>query len=289
MRKKSVAFFSELFLIIMAIWMFGCAARQQTTVEKDDKTVVYPPKNEGDLSARIIFCRKINKITGKPVGAGTVFMLKEKEYLRALIEFENLPAFYNRELMLHLDWISPEGKSFFLKPVNFTPNDTVTSILSSISISPGTRQPGKYWLRIYFFRELIAEKQFELIPWAPSPDHEIKAVITLCQKVDIESGRPVMADSAFRIRKKGKVHALVDLDNLPTDDDVEYKFLIEWIESDTNTFFRKKFGFLPTEKSASLSSSISITPEKREAGSYYVRVFHSNQLLAEKKFWLYHD
>ncbi len=289
MKRQIPAIINILNITLLILFLVGCAARHQTSVETENKTIVYPPKNSEDLSANIRLCRKINRITGNPVGEGSVFGIKEKENLRALIEFENLENFYDQELMLHLDWISPSGRSFFMKPVSFIPNDTTTSILSSVSLSPASRQPGIYWLKVYYFRELIAEKQFELVPWASLPEEEVKAKIILSSKIDKESGMPVMVDSAFRIRKKGRIHATVNIDNLPTDDDVEFKFRVEWFEVDTSSFFKKRVSFIPDAKSSVIFSSISITPEKREAGNYSVRVFLFDELLAEKKFRLYHD
>ncbi|NLN94651.1 MAG: hypothetical protein GX128_00540 [Bacteroidales bacterium] len=70
---------------------------------------------------------------------------------------------------------------------------------------------------------------------------------------------------------------------------MEFKFGVECFEGDGSSFFKKRVSFIPNSKSSVTASSISITLEKRETGSYSVRVFLFDELLAEKKFCVYHD
>lgn len=289
MRIIRLSILNIIVACVLSVMISACASRSQTPHETEDKTVVYNPLNPNEIKAKITLCRKISKKTGKPVGAGTTFKIKEKESLRAVVELDPKPSASELTSMFHLDWVGPNGKSIFLKPLSVAPGDSVQTLQSSISLSPETRQPGQYRLRVYYFRELIAEKAFELIPMTDPNEDLVRAQITLCQKIDTLTGLPVGADSAFRIRKKGKVMAVVNLENLPPDDDSELKFRVEWIEQDTVSFFRKRVEMVPTQTTATISSSISITPEKREAGDYFVRVYLANQMLAEKKFRLYHQ
>lgn len=286
--KKSV--YSAIFLIglfVALVAIQGCSSRSNTPVVGEDQTIIYPPKSPNDLSATMTLCRKISKKTGKPVGAGTVFKIKEKENLRAVVDLENPFTHGSHDLMFHFDWIKPDGKSLFLKPVNLSLNDSTNTLISSISISHEVREPGEYLLKLYYFRELIAEKKFTLIAMLDPNEDDVTAALTLCKRIDKETGLPVDVDSVFKIRKKGKVQLLANLGNLPVDDDEELKFRIEWIDAQGNSFFKKKFDILPADSIETITSSIAISPDKRVPGNYLVRVYLSNQLLAEKQFRLF--
>ena len=277
-----------LFAACFVTGISGCSTRSGTPVENQDKTIIYPAKSADDVSANIILCRKISKTSGKPIGAGTLFEIKDRENLRALIQLENREKQTN-DLWFHVDWIDPNGKSFFLKSTNLHAGDSASDLNSSVSITPELRQPGEYRIKVYLFRELIAEKIFTLIPDNGIDENEVKASVILCRKIDKETGLPVEADSSFKIRKKGKMNAIVNLTNLnPDDDERELKFRLEWSDDKGDTFFKKKVDFIPTDTITQLTSSISINPEKREAGVYYFRVYQSNKILAEKRFELYH-
>lgn len=286
MKKSILARFEMLVLVFSIVMIAGCSGRSDKPFLDENQTIIYPPKNADDLTARMILCRKISKKTGKPIGSGTVFKIKEKENLRAVVDLENAFAHCSRDLMFHFDWIKPDGKSLFLKPVTLSPDDSTNSISSSISISPDVRQPGEYLLKLYYFRELIAEKKFTLIAMLDPNEDDVTAALTLCKRIDKETSLPVDVDSVFKIRKKGKVQLIAELGNLPVDDDEELKFRIEWTDREGNSFFKKKFDILPTDSIQTISSSIAISPDKREPGDYLVRVYLSNQLLAEKKFEL---
>jgi hypothetical protein len=63
-----------------------------------------------------------------------------------------------RELMFHLVWIGPNDREFYTKRIDFDATETPARLVNSISIPPSRRTPGRYTLRVYLFRELIAEK-----------------------------------------------------------------------------------------------------------------------------------
>jgi hypothetical protein len=63
-----------------------------------------------------------------------------------------------------LEWVGPDGKSFYRKQAELLPGDSTTSINSSISVSSETRQPGIYVFEIYLSNKLISRKKFELVP-----------------------------------------------------------------------------------------------------------------------------
>ena len=275
-------------LILMMIFT-GCASRKQEAVIDADSTFVYLPKKADDISAKITFYRKLSKKTGKPLDAAASFAINEKESVRALVELENRFAIPGRELMFHLDWVGPDGSSFYLKPINLAANDSSTAINSGISVSPETRQPGEYLLRVYYFRELIAEKKFSLLPEIPDSIlalTKISARITFCKKIDKKTGRRIDVDTVFTIGKKGWVNAFVDLENRFAVADDELKFKLDWIGPADTSVYRKIITLSPGDSTTTLNNSMSVSPETRQPGNYQLRVYLSGELLAEKKFVL---
>ncbi|MFH1279919.1 MAG: hypothetical protein ABIK65_16270 [Candidatus Eisenbacteria bacterium] len=157
-RKAKVLVLS--FLIAFAA---GCGDREEFGSEGENGTTVFAPKKGDGVTAAITFCEKVGSKTGKPIGEGTVFIAGEDEKVRALVEIGNARALGERELMFHLMWIDPEGNSFYTKRIDITPEGGEAEIQSAISIPPDKREPGIYTLRVFLFRERIAEKTFELI------------------------------------------------------------------------------------------------------------------------------
>ena len=149
-------------LILALFAAAGCGSRAETGVAGDDGTLLHPSKSGEGITAKITLCRKFGKKSGKPIGAGTVFTTGEKAKVRALVELENAFALGKRELMFHLVWVGPDDKKFYKKMYLLSPEEETARIKSSISIPPDRREPGVYTLRVYLFRELLAEKRFEL-------------------------------------------------------------------------------------------------------------------------------
>lgn len=287
-RMKFLQFALILNLILMMIFT-GCSSRQQEAVITADSTFVYLPKKADDISAKITFYRKLSKKTGKPLDATTSFAISEKESVRALVELENRFAIPGRELMFHLDWVGPDGSSFYLKPINLAAADSSKTLNSGISVSPETRQPGEYLLRVYYFRELIAEKKFTLLPEIPDSIlalTKISAKITFCKKVDKKTGRRIDVDTVFAIGKKGWVNAFVDLENRFAVADDELKFKLDWIGPADTSVYRKIITLSPGDSTTTLNNSMSVSPETRQPGNYLLRVYLSGDSLAEKKFVL---
>ena len=96
------------------------------------------------------------------IGTGTVFTIKEKAKVRALINLENRDDYLNNELKFKVEWIGPDSNSFYSKMIDLSPGDSSSTIKSSISNIPTKRQPGNYMLRVYLYKTLLAEKKFEL-------------------------------------------------------------------------------------------------------------------------------
>jgi len=164
MKKMKLITLTMFLITLLLLVGAGCSSRIEMPVTGADSTIVYPAKKADGISAKITLCRKVDKKTGKRIGTGTVFTIMEKERVRAFVDLENRFVYGDRELMFHFDWIGVNGRSFYRKRIDLSPDDSSSTINSSISIPPDKRQPGKYILRIYLFRELIAEKKFELLP-----------------------------------------------------------------------------------------------------------------------------
>ncbi|NNG26910.1 MAG: hypothetical protein HKM87_05250 [Ignavibacteriaceae bacterium] len=230
----------------------------------------------------------MGKKTGKRIGTGTVFYIKEKAKVHAFFDLENRKSFTDKDMMFHIEWIRPDGKSFYRKRIDLLMDDSSSTINSSISITPGKRKQGIYKVRFFLFRELIAEKRFELRDYVPitGKEFDITANITLCRKVGKKSGKRIGAGTVFTIKNKAKVRAILDLENREDYLDKELKFKVEWIGPNGKSFYRKKIDLSPGDSSSTIKSSISITPKKRKPGIYIFRIYIYKTLLAEKKFEL---
>ena len=276
---------------IISILLFntGCSSRNDLPVTLADSTIAYPAKSADDISAKITLCRNISKKTGKQMGVGSLFTIRENESVRAIVDLENIFKTSNRELMFHLDWINENGNSVFLKRIDLSADDSSFTLISSLSISPEKRQPGEYNFRVYLFRELIAEKKFKLRPeyqYTSSDVDNILKKITLCRTIDKETGAPIGVDSVFIIKENGKVRAIADLKNLDIFGDRELKFSFDWIDENGKSFFRKEVDLTPDDSSSTVSSSIPISPSEKQPGKYILRLCFFDDLIAEKKFEL---
>ncbi len=285
---KSLSLF--LFLISFFLMITGCSSREKKPVVNADSTIVFPAKNINDISASITLCRRISKSTGEKIGEGTVFSIMENSNLRSYIDFENLTFPDNRALMFHIDWVSvASGKSVYQKRIDLSPNDSLQTINSSISISPETREAGKYILRLFYFRELIAEKHFELLPefqLVNTNGESILANITLCRKVSKKTGKRIGVDSVFTVKKRRNLRAYVDFQNRFVYGNRELLFRFEWVDSTGQSFYRKQYDLSPSDTISTIRSSISIAPDKRDIGEYSVRLLLFNKIIAEEKFVL---
>ena len=213
----------------------------------------------------------------------------ENADIRALVDIENRFKYKDRDLMFHIDWIGADGRSFYTKQIILAPTDSSTVLQSSISISPGDREPGEYNFKIYFFRELIAEKKFEILPkfeLLSSTGEKISSDIRLYRYKSKKSGKLIGEGTTFTIKEKAKVRALIELENRFVYGRQELRFQLEWIGPDSKSFYEKDIILEPQDSTFIINSYISIPPEKREPGEYALRVSLFDILLQEKKFLL---
>jgi len=160
MRTKTLPLFLLCLSVSLAAW--GCSSREGTPVAGEDSTLVYRSKSTEGIEASITFCSRISKKTGKPLGAGSSFVMEEDAKVRALVYLRGMPPSSGRELLFHLVWTGPDGKEFYTKRIPLVSSGEPAELETSISIPPSRRDPGMYALEVYLFRERIAEKSFEL-------------------------------------------------------------------------------------------------------------------------------
>jgi hypothetical protein len=269
--------------------MTACSERSGIPVTDADSTIVYPPRQADGINAKIVLCRKQDKKTGTHIGLGTVFAIGEKESVNAFVDLENRFVAGNRELMFHLDWIGPDGKSIFLKRIDLPSTDSSGTISSSISISPEKRQAGEYILKVYLYRELIAEKHFELVDESKAggllPGAIVSKIIFFGSK-DKNTGELTASDSTFTLGEKERVFASIDLKNHRSYADGELKFKLDWIGPDGESFYRKPIDLPLTDSASRLISSISISPKNRKTGKCSLRIYLFDDLIREQSFEL---
>ncbi len=278
------------FVIVMMLWTLqGCSGRKSIPVVDKDSTLVFPAKKADDIAARITMCRKLNKKTGEPVDAGIVFSIGEKEMVRAYIQLENQSFHIDKDLMFHLEWIGPDKSCFYMKRIDLLPGDTADFLYSSISVAPGTREPGPYQLKLYYFRELIGVKDFTLVTdsiMVHAMADSIKSDLSLHRIAGKKSLKQAKPDTVFETGEKAKLRAVFDIKNNGLNSNQAQTFFFEWVNPEGESFYKKQVDLLPDDTAQSISSSVSLSPESRQFGKYAVRVFLSDYLLNEKSFEL---
>ena len=163
-RSFAPVLFALASVVVVQLASSGCSTRSETPAVAADSTLVYRAKDPGGLEASITLCSKSpSKKTGKRRGVSEVFTADEDAKVYAFVDLENHFALGNRLLEFHIVWIGPDGTSFYKKRVEYVPTDSTVTLQSRISIPPERRDPGRYALRVYFFRELIAERDFEVV------------------------------------------------------------------------------------------------------------------------------
>jgi hypothetical protein len=284
-----------LFLVVVVkLALPGCSNRSETPITGEDSTIEYPSKSANGIVAKITFCKKVSKKTGKPIDAGTMFTIQDQAKVYSIIVLNNREFHKDKELMFHIDWIDPNGNSLYKKRIDLLPSDSSSTITSSISITPGNRQTGNYILRVYLFRELIAEKKFELINAISDSiainsrriADSISARITFCRSVSAKTGKLIGAGKVFTIKDKAKVLAIVNLENKDTSGSRLLTFYADWIGPNDSSIYRKKIDSSPNGSLFSISSTISISPQKRQPGNYLLRIYFFEKLIAKENFEL---
>lgn len=268
--------------------LLSCSSREYCPSIEQDSTIVYKSSNPDGINSKITLCRKVGKKTGKRIGTGTNFTIKKNEKVIAFIDLENRENFMDENLVFHTEWIDLNGKTIFRKQIDLSANDPASTLKSSISIPPGKREPGKYLIRLFLYRELIAEKWFYLKEYKPQIDKkiDIAANITFCKKISKKTGKKIGVGSKFKRKKTAKVSAVIDLLNRTEYLNRKLRFDLEWIAPNDKPFYTKKINIDAEDLTSSLKSTISIAPSKRIKGKYLLKVYLLKKLIKEKSFEL---
>jgi hypothetical protein len=95
-------------------------------------------------------------------GPDSVFVMSKKAKVYAIIDAVDLYEYGKKEFNFRLDWIGPNGKSFYGKEISLSSADSSTSIQSAISIDPEKRQEGSYFVRLSLAGKQVGLKKFEI-------------------------------------------------------------------------------------------------------------------------------
>jgi hypothetical protein len=147
----------------------GCSSRVEVPEETASSTLSFAPRSGEGVTAEITLCRYVSKKTGEPVGTGQEFTIGEKSKVRALVALDGVPDARERPLDFHVVWLGPDRREFYTKRLEHACGDDGDVLESAVSMRPGRREPGDYAVQIYLFRELIAEKRFEVLAGESQP------------------------------------------------------------------------------------------------------------------------
>lgn len=114
----------------------------------------------------------------------------------------------------------------------------------------------------------------------------IQPKITLSSKISKKTGKPLRTGTIFKLQDNEKLYASVELEKQTKDRDRDLMFHIDWIDSSGNSFYKKRIDISSDDSSSRITSSISISPQKRQTGNYTARLYLFRELIAEKKFLL---
>jgi hypothetical protein len=255
-----------------------------------DSAYVFPRDNSKRISSDISLENNSKKENHREE-AGNIFMIKNKARLSANVKLLNSNLYKGKEIKGDIYWCSANDSSFYRKKIDFSPYDTISDVKSTISINNESRQPGKYKIKVYLYGSLIGEKPFELIP-EKKEETKIKnlkgvdASIVLSGKIDKKTGEPLNVSDKFIIKDKAKVYASVKLTTPAETKKKSTVIKIDWVGPDNKSVYHKTFKFDANKFPDSVSSLISISPEKRKPGEYRCRVYYNSSLIAEKRFGL---
>jgi hypothetical protein len=238
------------------------------------------------INPKLELCRYVKKETGEKVGVDTTFELQEKRSVRAVLDFNEIDVFNGQELKFAINWVDSIGNSIFQKKISIQHDDTVRSIVSSISISPEKRKAGNYGVNVYLFDRLIESAEFTLKVKPKVVYRPIRAYLKLGTKIDKETGEIVGEASSFEIKEKGKVQAVLNIKDWGSEKNMKQQLRLKWINPSGKSLFVKTFDNPTEKKELTFSSSISATPEKRKPGTYSLQVYFGSKLVAKKAFEL---
>jgi len=285
-------------MLLGAILVAGCGQNivedyRYTQLQKAEGYEPDPRAFDAELS----FCRTVVKKTGERVGEGQVFAIGEKSKVRAYLDVRNQPL--DELHAWHMVWLRPgDDKELFRKyaEVRVTEaeegyeaeviwkkaedlthfkteiqagDEPFFTLDTSYNVAPEKmRIPGAHKMRVYLNRELLIERDFELL--------ESGLVL---------SG-PEGPGTDFVIPKKGRVRAALTLGGL--EPGKTYAGEMAWHKPGGKKMFAKEIEFTAAEDStATLEASLDISKaKKRKTGKYQIKASVDGCLVARERFTL---
>jgi hypothetical protein len=283
-------------LSLASVFIISCSSRVKSpAVNSEEGMVYFSPRNTNGINVKVNLYKRIDETTGLPLTARE-FTLENKAKIYATVDLLNRNN-NHKNLMFHFDWIDPEGNSFFRKRFDIPLEDTSSELNSAISIQPGKRDTGNYKLRVYLFRELIAEKKFLLASYNVDSAHifsgsdsgKIYANILLGSKYNKGKEIPGDTGNVFQIKPKAKIYANINLINKNLHKGHPFIIDIKWCDSSDSPFFDKRTSLSPFDNTSEIRSSISIGNKSKKPGKYIIKVNLYDNLIGEKIFELRPD
>jgi hypothetical protein len=256
-----------------------------------DSANVFSKTGTEKITADIILGSKYDKKTDIPSDTGDTFTLNDKGKIYAGINLLNKNLYHEQALVININWCDPNDSTFYSKRINFSPFDESANFKSSISINDKSRQPGKYKFKVFLYGNQIGEKSFDLVKEEkkeikPQPVKGIESSIILCSRIDKKTKKPLGVSEEFSINDKAKIYSVISLVDQGSKTNGKSRVKVEWVGPDNNPFYNKIFEFTTENSSYPITSSISISPDKRKPGKYKCRVYFNSFLIAEKVFRL---
>ncbi len=178
-------------LLVIALGTLGCEQQRVQEFKAGQALLAENPQAlDGKFRAELTLCRSIGRKTGRPIGAGTEFEMREESQVGAVLEVAGVaPGEVN---MFHLVWIKPGEKEIFRRyaEVKVEPSEQgyraviqwkkfddrhalreevqeSEALSFNLSSTLDTsldkqREPGEYRFRVYFNRELLFDQAFTL-------------------------------------------------------------------------------------------------------------------------------
>jgi len=248
---------------LLIITLIGC---------ENDSSVI-----SKEVSSNLLLARNINNETGVVTGESDSFIIMNDGKVKAMLDLSQYLKKNDKNLMFHLVWVDPKGKSIYKKQEILS--EKSSKINTSISIVPNLRTAGEYSLNVYLFRKLIVSKKFTL----KSTIKTEKESMLLSSRVNRKTTK-YTDDITLPLMKDKWIKATINLSHKPNIDNQELLYQVNWIDSNNHIFYKKHFVLSTNDTINSIDCSLEIAPEKRAIGTYKVQALLFGEAIAEKEF-----
>jgi hypothetical protein len=275
------------FFVLILLFAAGCTTRQSEPILTENNTIYYTPKDSMQVKVSVELGRKFLKATRQPIFTGQHFPVAKDETVHAWVDLDMPDELSNAEQVFHIQWVGIHGDDLYTKEFNLRMDDTASVLYSSI-FTEG-REQGNYNLRIYYFRELIAEKHFYLVDsakYADSISENVGTTLSFGEKYSRKKQQLLNPDTIFHKGPGKWVNAVVRFRNEPPFEGDQVKFKVEWLAPNGDVAYDKWIKLNRGEDIDLLRSSISIDDKDRDTGIYTVNFYWFDQRIAQNQFRL---